>query len=94
MVALEHSDLQENTTAYAAQLAGEAQTTVAPFTNISNPLAFDASHHGLCYSVGLLVKLGASWSRAIKTVTVLTSKKQSDPLAGASNEPPYPNPRP
>lgn len=74
VVVLERSDLQENATAYAAQLAGEAQTTVAPFVNVSEPLTFNASHHGLCYSVGLLVKVGASWSTALRTVAVLTSK--------------------
>lgn len=76
MAALERSDLQENATAYAAQLAGEAQTRVAQFGNISDPLTFNTSHHGLCYSVGLLVRVGASWSRAVRSIAVLTSKEQ------------------
>lgn len=75
MAALERSDLQENATAYAAQLAGAAQTVVAPFGNVSVPLTFNTSHHGLCYAVGLLVRVGASWSKAVRTVAVLTSKK-------------------
>lgn len=76
MAALERSDLRENATTYAAQLAGEAQTTVAQFGNVSTPLTFNASHHGLCYSVGLLLKVGPSWSKAVRTVAVLTSKEQ------------------
>uniref|UniRef100_H3CKS4 Protein tyrosine phosphatase receptor type O n=1 Tax=Tetraodon nigroviridis TaxID=99883 RepID=H3CKS4_TETNG len=72
VAALERSDLRENATTYAAQLAGEAQTTVAQFGNVSTPLTFNASHHGLCYSVGLLLKVGPSWSKAVRTVAVLT----------------------
>lgn len=76
MAALERSDLQENATAYAAQLAGGARTTVAPFVDVDTPLTFNASRHGLCYSVGLLVQAGAGWSKAHRTTAVLTSKTQ------------------
>lgn len=76
MAALELSDLQENATAYAAQLSGDAQTTVAHFGNVSNALSFNTSHPGLCYSVGLLVKVGHTWSRPVRSVPVLTSKNQ------------------
>lgn len=74
VAALEGWDLQENATAYAAQLSGEAEPTVAEFVNISRPLTFNVSHHGLCYSVGLLVKEGRSWSKPVSNVPVLTSK--------------------
>ncbi|XP_051275760.1 receptor-type tyrosine-protein phosphatase O isoform X2 [Dicentrarchus labrax] len=69
---LERSDLQENVTAYAAQLSGEPRPILVQFVNTSEPLLFNTSFHGLCYSVGLLVKLGQSWSRPVKTVSVLT----------------------
>lgn len=71
---LERSDLQENVTAYAAQLSGEPQLTLVQFLNTSEPLTFNTSFHGLCYTVGLLVKAGQNWSRPVKSRTVLTSK--------------------
>lgn len=72
---LEHSDLQENATAYAAQVSGEPRLVLVQFVNASEPLVFNATFHGLCYTVGLLVKLGQSWSRPVKSVSVLTSTK-------------------
>ncbi|XP_040886316.1 receptor-type tyrosine-protein phosphatase O isoform X1 [Toxotes jaculatrix] len=69
---LESSDLQENATAYAAQVSGEPRLILVQFVNSSEPVLFNTSFHGLCYTVGLLVKLGQTWSRPIKTVPVLT----------------------
>ncbi|XP_042258980.1 receptor-type tyrosine-protein phosphatase O isoform X1 [Thunnus maccoyii] len=69
---LERSDLQENVTAYAAQISGEPRLNVVQFVNTSEPLLFNTSFHGLCYSVGLMLRQGQSWSRPIKTVSVLT----------------------
>ncbi|XP_073336535.1 receptor-type tyrosine-protein phosphatase O [Pagrus major] len=69
---LERSDLQENVTAYAAQFSGEPRAVLVQFVNSSEPLLFNASFHGLCYSVGLLLKLGPTWSRPVQTVSVLT----------------------
>lgn len=69
---LELSDLQENVTAYAAQISGESRTVLVQFVNTSEPLLYNASFHGLCYTLGLLVKRGQAWSRPMKTVTVLT----------------------
>ncbi|XP_070785447.1 receptor-type tyrosine-protein phosphatase O [Enoplosus armatus] len=69
---LERSDLQENVTAYAAQISGEPRPILVQFLNTSEPLLFNTSLHGLCYTVGLLVKLGQTWSRPVKTVSVLT----------------------
>lgn len=74
VVKLEPSDLQENATAYAAQISGEPRLILVQFVNVSEPLLVNTSFHGLCYSVGLLVRLGQSWSRPQKTVSVLTSK--------------------
>ncbi|XP_039996615.1 receptor-type tyrosine-protein phosphatase O isoform X1 [Xiphias gladius] len=69
---LERSDLRQNGTAYAAQISGEPRPILVQFVNTGEPLLFNASFHGLCYTVGLLVKLGRTWSRPIKTVSVLT----------------------
>uniref|UniRef100_A0A3Q3WFT3 Uncharacterized protein n=1 Tax=Mola mola TaxID=94237 RepID=A0A3Q3WFT3_MOLML len=43
---LERSDLQENVTAYAAQLSGEPRLIRAQFVNTSEPLLFNTSFHG------------------------------------------------
>ncbi|XP_043964289.1 receptor-type tyrosine-protein phosphatase O isoform X1 [Gambusia affinis] len=72
VAALERGDLQDNVTAYAVQISGEPRLVLVPFINTSEPLVFNASFHGLCYTVGLLVKLGQSWSRPMKSVPVLT----------------------
>ncbi|KAM7378621.1 hypothetical protein PAMA_013501 [Pampus argenteus] len=69
---LESSDLQENVTAYAVQMSGEPRLNVVQFVNTSEPLLFNTSFHGLCYSVGLILRRGQSWSRPIKTISVLT----------------------
>lgn len=72
VVSLEQSDLQENITAYAAQFSGEPRISVVPFVNTSEPLIFNTSLHGVCYTVGLLTRRGQYWSKPIKTVSVLT----------------------
>ncbi|XP_057710545.1 receptor-type tyrosine-protein phosphatase O isoform X2 [Corythoichthys intestinalis] len=69
---LETSDLMENVSGYAAQISGEARPTVIPFRGPGEPLLFDASVHGLCYSVGLLLRRGTLWSGPVKTTLVLT----------------------
>ncbi|XP_071383726.1 receptor-type tyrosine-protein phosphatase O [Centroberyx affinis] len=75
VAALEPSDLQENVTAYAARVSGEPRMNLVQFQNSSDlppPLVFNTSHHGLCYTVGLLVREGKAWSKPVKTVSVLT----------------------
>ncbi|XP_062339547.1 receptor-type tyrosine-protein phosphatase O isoform X1 [Osmerus eperlanus] len=75
VAALEPSDLQENATAYAARVTGEPQRTqLVQYQNLSDPspLVFNASHHGMCYTVGLLVKEGKAWSKPVKIVAILT----------------------
>ncbi|XP_041934315.1 receptor-type tyrosine-protein phosphatase O isoform X2 [Alosa sapidissima] len=80
VVALEPSDLRENVTAYAARVSGEPRTYLLPFLSQnqsqspsqSEPLLFNASYHGLAYTVGLLLENGTSWSKPVKTRTILT----------------------
>ncbi|XP_072310038.1 receptor-type tyrosine-protein phosphatase O isoform X1 [Eucyclogobius newberryi] len=69
---LEPSDLQENITSYAAQFSGEPRISVVQYVNTSEPLLFNTSLHGVCYTVGLLTRRGQYWSKPIKTVPVLT----------------------
>ncbi|CAJ1054359.1 receptor-type tyrosine-protein phosphatase O isoform X1 [Xyrichtys novacula] len=69
---LERSDFQENVTVYGAQFTGEPRPILIQFVNTSEPVLFNASLHGLCYTVGLLVRQGQTWSRPVKTVPVLT----------------------
>ncbi|XP_020512116.2 receptor-type tyrosine-protein phosphatase O isoform X2 [Labrus bergylta] len=72
VVTLERSDLQENVTVYAAQISGEPRPVLIQFVNASEAVVFNASLHGLCYTVGLLVKRGQAWSTPVKTLSVLT----------------------
>uniref|UniRef100_A0A3Q1H3B0 protein-tyrosine-phosphatase n=1 Tax=Anabas testudineus TaxID=64144 RepID=A0A3Q1H3B0_ANATE len=75
---LEPSDLRENVTTYAAQISGEPRLILVPFVNVSEPLLINASFHGLCYTVGLLVKLGQTWSRPMKTPLPVRRVQLSD----------------
>ena len=78
VVTLEPSDLRENVTGYAARVMGEPRTHLLPFLNLTDPtatpLVFNSSHHGLCYTVSLLLRQGKTWSKSIQTISVLTSK--------------------
>ncbi|XP_061524179.1 receptor-type tyrosine-protein phosphatase O isoform X2 [Phycodurus eques] len=69
---LETSDLRENISAYAAQISGEPRPVVIRFGGAGEPLLFNATFHGLCYSVGLLLQRGTLWSGPVKTVSILT----------------------
>ncbi|KAK1906945.1 Receptor-type tyrosine-protein phosphatase O, partial [Dissostichus eleginoides] len=105
---LERSDLQENVTAYAAQISGGTRPIIVQFENASElkvkelkvkepkvkepkvkepkvkelkvkelkvkELKVNASLHGLCYSVSLLLRDGPDgWSKPIRTIPVLTT---------------------
>ncbi|CAL8323062.1 unnamed protein product [Lota lota] len=78
VAALEPSDLRDNVTEYAAQLAGEPRPRLAPFQNHSAngslpaPLVLNVSHHGLAYTVGLLARDGRAWSKPLRSVALLT----------------------
>uniref|UniRef100_A0AAZ3Q7Y5 Fibronectin type-III domain-containing protein n=1 Tax=Oncorhynchus tshawytscha TaxID=74940 RepID=A0AAZ3Q7Y5_ONCTS len=82
VVTLEPSDLRENVTGYAARVMGEPRTHLLPFLNLTDPtatpLVFNSSHHGLCYTVSLLLRQGKTWSKSIQTVSVLTKPRPVD----------------
>ncbi|XP_055761686.1 receptor-type tyrosine-protein phosphatase O isoform X1 [Salvelinus fontinalis] len=79
---LEQSDLRENVTGYAARVMGEPRTHLLPFLNLTDPtatpLVFNSSHHGLCYTVSLLLRQGKTWSKSVQTVSVLTKPRPVD----------------
>uniref|UniRef100_A0A8C9VCQ8 protein-tyrosine-phosphatase n=1 Tax=Scleropages formosus TaxID=113540 RepID=A0A8C9VCQ8_SCLFO len=75
-VSLEASDVRGSGVAYAAKVAGEPRTRFLQFENFSAALppalVFDASYHGLCYAVTLMVDDGTEWSKAAAPVRILT----------------------
>uniref|UniRef100_A0A674DRK0 Protein tyrosine phosphatase receptor type O n=1 Tax=Salmo trutta TaxID=8032 RepID=A0A674DRK0_SALTR len=79
---LEPSDLRENVTGYAARVMGGPRTHLLPFLNLTDPtatpLVFNSSHHGLCYTVSLLLRQGKTWSKSVQTVSILTKPRPVD----------------
>ncbi|XP_072566306.1 receptor-type tyrosine-protein phosphatase O-like isoform X1 [Paramormyrops kingsleyae] len=76
LISLEASDVREDTTAYAVIVSGEPKTHFLQFDNPSgaapHPLVFNASYHGLCYTVSLVVSNGTAWSKPGTPVSILT----------------------
>uniref|UniRef100_A0A4W4FQJ7 Protein-tyrosine-phosphatase n=1 Tax=Electrophorus electricus TaxID=8005 RepID=A0A4W4FQJ7_ELEEL len=81
MMTLEPLDLRDNVTAYAARISGEPRTHILPFMNASSSqvapatLLYNASYHGLCYTISLLSGNGSTWSKPAAVVTVLTKPR-------------------
>ncbi|KAI4891777.1 hypothetical protein NFI96_017333 [Prochilodus magdalenae] len=77
-ITLEPSDLREDITAYAAKISGEPHSHILPFHSANSSqlapatLLYNASYHGLCYTISLLMGNGSTWSRPGKAVAVLT----------------------
>lgn len=80
VMTLEPSDLRDNITAYAARISGEPRTHILPFQSTSDGqlapvmILYNTTYHGLCYSISLLLANGSTWTKPVKTVTLLTSK--------------------
>ncbi|XP_058273688.1 receptor-type tyrosine-protein phosphatase O isoform X2 [Hemibagrus wyckioides] len=78
MMTLEPSDLRENITAYAARISGEPHNHILPFQSSSvgqlapAVLLYNTTYHGLCYTISLLLANGSTWTKPVKTVTLLT----------------------
>lgn len=75
VMTLEPSDLRDNITAYAARISGEPRTHILPFQSTSDgQLLYNTTYHGLCYTISLLLANGSTWTKPVKTVTLLTSE--------------------
>ncbi|XP_027009703.2 receptor-type tyrosine-protein phosphatase O isoform X2 [Tachysurus fulvidraco] len=78
MMTLEPSDLRDNVTAYAARISGEPHNHILPFHSSSDGqlapviLLYNTTYHGLCYTISLLLANGSTWTKPVKTVTLLT----------------------
>uniref|UniRef100_A0AAR2K418 Protein-tyrosine-phosphatase n=1 Tax=Pygocentrus nattereri TaxID=42514 RepID=A0AAR2K418_PYGNA len=78
LITLEPSDMRENVTAYAAKISGEPHSHILPFQSAnrsqvaSATLLYNASYHGLCYTISLLTGNASTWSRPDKSVALLT----------------------
>lgn len=85
LMLLEPADMVDNGTVYGVRVTGEPESHFLLFQNLSDsvppPLVFNASYHGLCYTVSLMVSNGTVWSKPVKTISLLTSKKLDDLFA-------------
>ncbi|XP_048885612.1 receptor-type tyrosine-protein phosphatase O-like isoform X2 [Brienomyrus brachyistius] len=76
LMLLEPADMVDNGTVYGVRVTGEPESHFLLFQNLSDsvppPLVFNASYHGLCYMVSLMVSNGTVWSKPVKTVSLLT----------------------
>ncbi|XP_051544364.1 receptor-type tyrosine-protein phosphatase O-like isoform X1 [Myxocyprinus asiaticus] len=78
LMSLDSDDVREDVSMYAARVSGEAHTHTLLFSHSSDgqtlphPLVFNASYHGLCYTVSLLLGNDTSWTKPVKTITILT----------------------
>lgn len=80
VITLEPSDLRSNITAYAARISGEPRTHILPFQSTADGqlapaiLLYNTTYHGLCYTISLLLANGSTWTKPVKTLTLLTSE--------------------
>ncbi|XP_051546505.1 receptor-type tyrosine-protein phosphatase O-like isoform X2 [Myxocyprinus asiaticus] len=72
LMSLDTDDVREDVSMYAVQVSGEARTHTLLFSRSGSPLVFNTSYHGLCYTISLLLGNNTSWSKPVKTITVLT----------------------
>lgn len=75
LMSLEADDVTQNVSVYAVRVSGEPHTHTLLFSRASDdqtlpqPLMFNASYHGLCYTISLLLD---DSSKPTKTISVLT----------------------
>lgn len=90
LIRLEADDVAQNASVYAVRVSGEAQTHTLLFSRASEdqtlpqPLMFNASYHGLCYTIYLMLD---NSSKPAKTISVLTGKKTSVCVCVSSTSP-------
>uniref|UniRef100_A0A8C2HUA7 Protein tyrosine phosphatase receptor type O n=1 Tax=Cyprinus carpio TaxID=7962 RepID=A0A8C2HUA7_CYPCA len=78
LLSLDAEDVRPDASVYSVRVSGEPHTHTLLFTRaadgqtLPHPLQFNASYHGLCYSISLMLGNNSSASRAVRTVPVLT----------------------
>uniref|UniRef100_A0A8C2ATA5 Protein tyrosine phosphatase receptor type O n=1 Tax=Cyprinus carpio TaxID=7962 RepID=A0A8C2ATA5_CYPCA len=78
LLSLDAEDVRPDASVYSVRVSGEPHTHTLLFTRaadgqtLPHPLQFNASYHGLCYSISLMLGNDSSASRAVRTVPVLT----------------------
>ncbi|XP_052409994.1 receptor-type tyrosine-protein phosphatase O isoform X3 [Carassius gibelio] len=78
LLSLDADDVRPEASVYSVRVSGEPHTHTLLFTRpadgqmLPHPLQFNASYHGLCYSISLMLGNDSSASRAVRTVPVLT----------------------
>ncbi|XP_058630355.1 receptor-type tyrosine-protein phosphatase O isoform X2 [Onychostoma macrolepis] len=78
LLSLDADDVRPDASVYSVRVSGEPHTHTLLFTRpaegqtLPHPLQFNASYHGLCYSISLMLGNHSGASRAIRTIPVLT----------------------
>uniref|UniRef100_A0A8C1L857 Protein tyrosine phosphatase receptor type O n=1 Tax=Cyprinus carpio TaxID=7962 RepID=A0A8C1L857_CYPCA len=84
LLSLDAEDVRPDASVYSVRVSGEPHTHTLLFTRaadgqtLPHPLQFNASYHGLCYSISLMLGNDSSVSRAVRTPLPLDSVEMSD----------------
>uniref|UniRef100_A0A671SF47 Receptor-type tyrosine-protein phosphatase O-like n=1 Tax=Sinocyclocheilus anshuiensis TaxID=1608454 RepID=A0A671SF47_9TELE len=84
LLSLDADDVRPDVSVYSVRVSGEPHTHTLLFTRpadgqtLPHPLQFNASYHGLCYSISLMLGNDSSASRAVRTPLPLDSVEISD----------------
>uniref|UniRef100_A0A671PL07 Receptor-type tyrosine-protein phosphatase O-like n=1 Tax=Sinocyclocheilus anshuiensis TaxID=1608454 RepID=A0A671PL07_9TELE len=84
LLSLDADDVRPDASVYSVRVSGEPHTHTLLFTRpadgqtLPHPLQFNASYHGLCYSISLMLGNDSSASRAVRTPLPLDSIEMSD----------------
>uniref|UniRef100_A0A672NZC3 Protein tyrosine phosphatase receptor type O n=1 Tax=Sinocyclocheilus grahami TaxID=75366 RepID=A0A672NZC3_SINGR len=84
LLSLDADDVRPEASVYSVRVSGEPHTHTLLFTRpadgqtLPHPLQFNASYHGLCYSISLMLGNDSSASRAVRTPLPLDSIEMSD----------------
>ncbi|XP_016431293.1 receptor-type tyrosine-protein phosphatase O-like [Sinocyclocheilus rhinocerous] len=86
LLSLDADDVRPDASVYSVRVSGEPHTHTLLFTRpadgqtLPHPLQFNASYHGLCYSISLMLGNDSRASRAVRTVPVLTKPLPLDSI--------------
>uniref|UniRef100_A0A672NG68 protein-tyrosine-phosphatase n=1 Tax=Sinocyclocheilus grahami TaxID=75366 RepID=A0A672NG68_SINGR len=84
LLSLDADDVRPDVSVYSVRVSGEPHTHTLLFTRpadgqtLPHPLQFNASYHGLCYSISLMLGNDSRASRAVRTPLPLDSVEISD----------------